>query len=193
MIVQEVVGEAAKAAGVKAGDIILTIDGRPMKAPNELQAYIASKHPGDKVKLVLWRDEKKLEKEITLKPRTQTSSVASNDGDEEENGSVEPSSMNKAIDIEKLGFSVRKADSRTLEDRDLKSGVLVSSVKNFSEGATRGLREGDVIIDVDKKPVATTGELEKILKAKKGGDAVLMRVKGADSKIRFIAVMMPKG
>jgi serine protease Do len=193
VFVQEVIGEAAKAAGVKAGDIILTIDERPMKAPNELQAYIASKHPGDKVKLVIWRDEKKLEKVITLKPRSQSSSTALNDVEEapEERNSEESSI--RSLDLDKLGFSVKKADPRLLRERDVTSGIVVSSVKSFSEGYTRGLREGDVIVDIDKKPIASVAEFERIVKGKKAGDALLLRVKGMDNRIRFVAVMMPKG
>lgn len=176
------------------GDIILTIDERPMKAPNELQAYIASKHPGDKVKLVIWRDEKKLEKVITLKPRSQSSSTALNDVEEapEERNSEESSI--RSLDLDKLGFSVKKADPRLLRERDVTSGIVVSSVKSFSEGYTRGLREGDVIVDIDKKPIASVAEFERIVKGKKAGDALLLlRVKGMDNRIRFVAVMMPKG
>jgi serine protease Do len=192
VFVQEVVGEAAKAAGVKAGDIILSIDGKQMKAPNELQAYIASKHPGDKVKLIVWRDEKKLEKIIALKPRTEQANVAANGGgDENSPGGAEEASV-KSMDFEKLGFSVKRADSRTLKERDAAGGVIVSSIKNFGEGASRGLREGDIILEVDKKPVGSVNELEKIIKSKKGGEALMLRVKGGDNRARFVAVMIPK-
>ena len=192
VFVQEVVGEAAKAAGVKAGDIILTIDNRPMKAPNELQAYIASKHPGDKVKLLIWRDEKKMEKVITLKPRSEGPTTASLEEDESDPSIAQDASV-RSLDFEKLGFSVKKADSRLLKDRDASRGVVVSSIKNFGEAASRFLREGDLILDVDKKDFSSLTEFEKIMKSKKEGEAVLLRVKGADNKIRFVALMIPKG
>ena len=191
VFVQEVVGEAAKSAGVKAGDIILTIDGKPMKAPNELQAYIASKHPGDKVKLIIWRDEKKIEKIITLKPRSDngTISATNSGGDDGESDAEETTS--RSVDFAALGFSVKKADSKLLKDRNVTSTVLVSSVKNFSEAAKRGLNESDIILQVDKKPVATVSEFEKIVKSKKSGEALLLLVKGAQGSPRFVAVMIP--
>lgn len=192
VFVQEVIGEAAKAAGVRAGDIILSIDGKSMKAPNELQAYIASKHPGDKVKLIIWRDEKKIEKFVTLKPRTERDVASRDSGDDDEGTSVEEASS-KSIDFESLGFSVRKADSRTMKEREVASNVLVGEVKTYSEAYNRGLRENDIILEADRKPLGNISELEKIVKSKKPGDALMLRVLGAQGGARFVAVMIPKG
>lgn len=191
VFVQEVIGEAAKAAGVKAGDIILSIDSKAMKAPNELQAYIASKHPGDKVKLLIWRDEQKSEKVITLKPRSENRTTASTDDGEEGTDDVQETSA-RSIDFSKLGFSIRKSDARTMKERDVTSSVIVANVKSYSEAFNRGLREGDIILEADKKPVGTVNDLEKIVKAKKQGDALLMRVKGAQGGLRFVAVNIPE-
>ncbi len=191
VFVQDVIGDAARAAGVKAGDIILSIDGKPMKAPNELQAYIASKHPGDKVAVVLWRDERKIEKTIILKPRSENRAVALNSRDTE---SDEPDESSvRSMEFEQLGFSVRKADTRTMKDRDVSSSVMVVNVKTYSEAFNRGLREGDIIVDADKKPISSVNDFARIVKSKKNGDALLMRVKGAQGGLRFVAVKIPVG
>ncbi len=192
VFVQEVVGEAAKAAGIKAGDIILTIDGKTMKMPNELQTYIASKHPGDKVKLVVWRDERKIEKVITLKPRSESQGLASNDaGSDMDRNEVEEAAA-RVISFDILGFSVKKADSRTMKERESTSNVLVSGVKNYSEAWNRGLRENDIILEADKKPIATISDFEKVVKSKKAGDALMLRVKGPQGSAKFVAMMIPK-
>ncbi len=191
VFVQEVIGEAAKAAGVRAGDIILSIDGKSMKAPNELQAYIASKHPGDKVQLTIWRDEKKIEKVVTLKPRTERDVANNTSGNDGEESPVEEASS-KSVDFESLGFSVRKADASTMKEREVNSNVLVADVKPYSEAATRLLREGDIILDADRKPVSTITELEKVIKSKKPGDALMLRVKGPQGAPRFVSVMIPQ-
>jgi serine protease Do len=189
VFVQEVVGEAAKAAGIKAGDIILSIDGKALKAPNELQTYIASKHPGDKVRLQIWRDEKKIEKTVTLKPRT-TTDVASNDAQDDDEGATVEEASSKSVEFNNLGFSVRRADARLMKEREVNSSVLVANVKTYSEAFTRGLRENDIILEADKKPVATVSEFERIVKSKKAGDALLLRVKGPQGAPRFVAVMV---
>lgn len=191
VFVQDVVGEAAKAAGVKAGDIILSIDGKTMKAPNELQAYIATKHPGEKVKLMIWRDEKKIEKIVALKPRSAPEDVASNDDSSDDESMVEEASS-KSVEFASLGFSVKKADARLMKERDVNSPVLVSSVKTYSEAFNRGLRENDIILEADRKPVGSTAEFEKIVKSKGRGDALMLRVKGPQGAARFVAVMIPK-
>lgn len=193
VFVQEVIGEAAKAAGVKAGDIILSIDGKPLKAPNELQTHIAAKHPGDKVKLLIWRDEKKIEKVVTLKPRLNTSDVASNTSPDETSDSESQEVASRSITFDNLGFSVAKADGRTMKEREVTSSVIVSDLKGFSEAANRGLRVNDIILEADRKPIGTVTDFEKIVKSKKPGDALMLRVKGAQGGTRFVAVMIPKG
>jgi serine protease Do len=191
VFVQDVIGEAAKAAGVKGGDIILTIDGKPLKTPNELQAYIATKRPGDKVKLVLWRDEKKIEKSVELRPRNDARAVATADTGEEEETSVEETTV-KPIDYESLGFSVKRADTKLMKDREVSSSVLVANVKSYSEAFNRGLRENDIILEADRKPISSLTDFQKVIKSKKPGDALMMRVKGPQGGARFVAVMIPK-
>jgi serine protease Do len=191
VFVQDVIGEAAKAAGVKGGDIILSIDGKPLKAPNELQAYIATKRPGDKVKLVLWRDEKKIEKSVELRPRNDASAVAASDTGEEDETSVEETAV-KPIDYESLGFSVKRADTKLMKDREVSSSVLVANVKSYSEAFNRGLRENDIILEADRKPINSLSDFQKVIKSKKSGDALMLRVKGPQGGARFVAVMIPK-
>jgi serine protease Do len=192
VFVQEVIGDAAKAAGVKDGDIILTIDDKPLKAPNELQAYIATKRPGDKVKLTIWRDEKKIVKNVELKPRSENRTVAMNGTDNEDESLPEEVSV-KPVDFETLGFSVRKAESRLMKDRDVNSSVLVANVKSYSEAFNRGLRENDIILEADRKPVTSLSDFQKVVRSKKPGDALMLRVKGPQGGARFVAVMIPKG
>jgi serine protease Do len=97
------------------------------------------------------------------------------------------------MNFEKLGFTVQKASRSMLKDRGVSSGVVVSDTKNFSEAFNRGLRANDIIIDADRKPVGSIAELERIVKSKKPGDALMLRVKGTDGSTRFIAVMIPNG
>ncbi len=192
VFVQDVIGEAAKQAGIKAGDIILTVDGKPVNQPNELQAYVATKHPGDKVKVEIWRDEKKIEKIVILKPRTNSKQLASNE-ESGEDAPADDGKSNKSVAFEKLGFSVSKADNKIVKQREVSSSVIVSELKQFGEAAARGLRVDDIILEADRKLVSSVSDFEKIVKSKKPGDALMMRVKDAGGATRFVAVMIPKG
>lgn len=63
VLVQDVLENgAAKNAGIISGDIILSVDGKSVKSANELQAYVASKRPGDIVEIKIWRDKNKITK-----------------------------------------------------------------------------------------------------------------------------------
>lgn len=190
VIVQDVMGEAAKEAGIKDGDIILAVDGTNVNEAPELQTLIAGKHPGDKVTVTLWRDGTKMDKTVRLKARTDAKNIPiSNEMDEEEEN---PTKESKTIAYDKLGFSVGKADPRILKERQVQNGVLVTDVKQYSEGFNRLLRPNDVIVSVNKENVSTVREFDTIMKSRKPGDAVLMRVKSSDGNARFISLMIPK-
>ena len=99
----------------------------------------------------------------------------------------------KPLDFENLGFSVKKAENRLMKDRDVNSSVLVANVKSYSEAFNRGLRENDIILEADRKPVTSLSDFQKVVKSKKPGDALMLRVKGPQGGARFVAVMIPKG
>ena len=73
-------GSAGEAAGLKEGDVILSVDGQETNESNQLQGLIAVHHAGDNVSLKIWRDGKEIEKNVTLRPRTD---LASNDKSDE--------------------------------------------------------------------------------------------------------------
>ena len=78
------------------------------------------------------------------------------------------------------------------KDRKVESEIIVSNVKRYSEADTRQIQEGDIIVEADRKEVTSVPEFEKIVKSKRAGDALMLRVKGANGSSRFIAVQIPK-
>ena len=193
VLVQDLVeGGAAKDAGIKEGDIILTVDGKSVKAPNELQSMIAGRHPGEKVTLQIWRNKSTIEKNVTLKARSDKASlVASNgDGDDEDQPSAEKAA--KPVQFSELGFSVTKADAKIRKERKVESEIIVADVKRYSEADNRAMQAGDIIVEADRKEVTSVPEFERLVKAKKPGDALMLRVKSANGVSRFIAVQIPK-
>jgi serine protease Do len=193
VLVQDLVeGGAAKDAGIKEGDIILSVDGKSVKAPNELQSLIAGRHPGEKVSLLIWRDRKTIEKSVKLKARADKSTTAAKVEENQNDDGVAAEKTSKPVQFEALGFSVSKADSKIRKERKIESEILVSNVKRYSEADSRQIREGDIIVEADRKDVTSVPEFEKIVKSKKGGDALMLRVKGPNGTSRFIAVQIPK-
>ncbi len=192
VLVQDLVeGGAAKDAGIKEGDIILSVDGKLVKAPNELQSIIAGRHPGEKVVLQIWRDKTAIEKNVILKPRPDKSSVAANGGDNDNEGDAAPEKVSKPVQFDALGFSVSKADPKIKKERKVDSDIIVSSVKRYSEADNRQIQEGDIIVEADRKEISSVAEFEKLVKSKKPGDALMLRVKSSNGASRFIAVQIP--
>jgi serine protease Do len=186
VLVQEVKkGSAGEEAGIKTGDVILSVDGKSVNAANELQALIGSKHPGDVVKLSIFRDGKTIDKDVTLKARAdENEELATNQSQRQESNESTLSSKT----IKSLGMQISNIDQSTKDKYDVKNGVLVTSVDNFSEAFMRGIREGVVIIEADKKKIDNVDDLAEIVNGKKRGDSILMRIVTPDKQERIVAV-----
>lgn len=189
VIIQKVRPESAgKDAGLENGDVILELDGKPVKTSEELQSRIAMYRAGDKVNLTIWRDGKKINKSVTLKS-DKSDDVADSKGKgitgSEEDLKDEP------MKFEDLGFSVKPLDKRTKNDYEVSNGLYISDVKRYGPVAQRGLSAGGVILKADRKEVRTTGDLKDIINSKNVGDAVLLQVKYKEVT-RMIAIEITK-
>ncbi|MCB9246828.1 MAG: Do family serine endopeptidase [Flavobacteriales bacterium] len=143
---------AADKAGVKDGDIILSINGTKLNKASELQEEISKFYPGDKVKLKLIRDGKEIEKEVTLRSKEGDTKVVT-EVKREEKEAFGATFENLSRD-EKLNLKVR-------------NGVRLSKVKK-GPFADKGISEGFIITHIDKKRVYTTQDVVSQLKAKSG-------------------------
>jgi serine protease Do len=192
VLVQSLVkGGAGEAAGVKDGDVILSIDGKEVNAANELQSYVATHHPGDEVTLKIYRDGKHLDKSVRLKEREEDRQVVKasdpTGNDDEERG--EPAT--KSIKFENLGMSVRPLTAEERKDLDVQSGVMVADVKQYGEAYNRFISKNTVILEADRKEVSSPQDLKKIIESHKPGDSLLLRVK-TDRGPAFLALQIPK-
>jgi serine protease Do len=192
VLVQSLVkGGAGEAAGVKESDVILSIDGKETNAANELQSYVASKHPGDVVTLKIFRDGKTIEKKVTLRARdTESTTVKTSDsknkGEEEE---VEPS---KSLSFEALGMTVRPIKPDEMKSAEVDNGVVVENVKPYGEAFNRQIAANDIIVEADRKEIKSPADLKNVLDRRKAGDSVLLRVKRPNGASAYMAVQIPK-
>jgi serine protease Do len=191
VLVQSTVkGGAGEAAGLKEGDVILSVDGKEVNAGNELQSYIATHHPGDRVMLKIFRDGSVVEKPITLKARDEEKTVvaASEPRKEEEENSVESPRVMK---FDNLGLSVRSMTPDEKKELDVDRGVIVADVKPYGEAFNRAIGKNMVIVEADRKQVNSPSELKKVIDGRKAGDSVLLRIR-SERGTSFVAVQIPK-
>jgi serine protease Do len=139
-------GGAAKAAGVKVGDIITKLNGNPVTSSPELQEQIAKYKPNDKITITVKRDNKDLTLSAVLKAKL---------------GNTDLASSSKAA--EKLGGKLETIDKTTAEKNDIEGGVLVKELGNGILGKSR-VEKGFVITHVNDQPVKNLEEFYERLK-----------------------------
>jgi serine protease Do len=183
---------AGDKGGLEDGDIILSVDAKAVNTVQALQTAIASKHPGETVTLQIWRDKKEITKKVTLGSRDEKDeTVSENDRNEKDDSGSEVTS-DKAVDIKEIGVSVKAIDTKTKKRYEVEKGVMVSDIEDMGPAQERGLRKGDIVTEIGDQKISTPDQFERSIRKLKPGDAVMLRVKGEDKKMRFVPIEMPK-
>ena len=154
----------AEEAGLKAYDVIVAVDDVPTDGPAALKSYIAHQPPGTEVHLTVLRDGRQ---------RTVTAELAPLLDEEFAGPAPEPREQ------EKLGLAVREL-TQEIADRlgfAEEEGVVISRVQRGSPAARAGLRRGDLIMEIDREPVASVREYRKAIEAADGRALLLIRRK----------------
>jgi serine protease Do len=184
-----VAGSPADRAGLKVGDTIVSVDGKPIKNGDELVADIASRKPGQKVNLGYVRNSQKQEAAVTVADRAKL--FASRLGEEEE--SEEESAPKQS----KLGATVRALTPEMADRLNVPSGkgVVVQEVKPGSFADDIGLSRGDVVLEINKQAVNSEDDFDRIQTGLKSGQDVVFLVRqrggGANSGTIFLAGTLP--
>lgn len=155
--------DPAAAAGIKPGDIIVRIDGAVVDSPNKLSRLIGALPPGATSKIEVVRDLKHVVLDVPLSERRDAAVVAS---------------IPQAKTEMKLGLDVQDLTAGLAEKFKLREpkGVLITKVEPSSLAQAEGLREGDLIKEVNRVEVATVGEFTSAIARVRRGDTVLLRV-----------------
>jgi serine protease Do len=158
-------GGPAEKAGIKPGDVLLSIDGKKIEQSAELPPLVANVKPGAKASFEVWRDGGKRTVAVTVGELKQEQVAQAGGKDEHDSG--------------KLGLAVRALTAEESSELDGTKGLLV---ENASGPAARaGIRRGDVVIAINGKPVKSVAELRSA--AAKGKGTVALLVKRGDASI----------
>lgn len=169
----------AEGAGVESQDAILEVDGSPVADSRDLARKIAAYSPSSKVKVVVWRDggRKTINVELGRFPSSTEELAALQEGKP-----LEP----KVTELDQLGLTLKPASD---EER-----VTISKVDPLSDAARKGLKPGDVVLEVQGVEVKSPDDvIDGVKKAQtKDRGAVLLHIQSGNAK-RFVAVRLKKG
>jgi serine protease Do len=169
-------------AGLKVGDVITELNGKKMDNSGQLQAAISTHRPGNKVTLQVMRDGKSLSLPVTLESINKKSDeMASNSG--EAHGKAR-----WGVALENLSADLRDQLQLPSEVK----GVVVTNVQPGSPADNAGIGRGDVIVEVNRKPVQTADDVKRELgNVPSGKDAMVLIWANGGSSFRVMHATEP--
>jgi Do/DeqQ family serine protease len=170
-------GSPADRAGVERGDVIVSLDGQGVSDGNQLRNRVASTRPGSSVSLGLVRDGRQKTVSVQL-GELHAAQAKAESGGPGEGG--------------RLGLAVRplSPDEAAELHLDLKQGLVVSDVDPTGPAADAGIRPGDVIEQVNHRPVGDVAALKAAVRASGGKPALFLLAR--DGQSLYLAVESPK-
>ena len=138
---------AAEAAGIKKGDVILSIDGVKIDSSARLSEIIGKHRPNDKVKISVKRGDKVKQIEVTLRNRA---------------GKTEPISKDEVVLAGALGGDFAEVSAKMARQLGIEGGVRVTAVKEGGFLAKARVRPGFVITHINEKAVREVADLDRI-------------------------------
>jgi serine protease Do len=165
----------ADKSGVKVGDVIVEFDGKEIKDSGDLPIIVARTPIDKKVRMKVLRDKKEL-----------TMNVAVGELKDEEVVASAPEKGEMGLTVQRLTPQI--AESLGLEKAE---GIVVSAVEPGSAADEAGIRRGDVIVEIDRKPIRNLEEYKKSIGTIRKGKGVLFLVRRGESTL-FLA-LRPQG
>ena len=178
----------AEKAGLKTGDTITSVNGKPVKNGDELVAEISSLKPGTQAKVGYVRNGKDSTAEVTIADRAKLF-AARLGGEQQENQEGQPQESKFGLTVK--GITQEMANRYNLPNT---KGVVVQDAKPDGFADTAGLSRGDVILEINKQPVNNEDDYHRIeAQVKSGQDVVfLVRPRGSrDNSTVFMGGTLP--
>ena len=183
-------GGPAEKARIRGGDIILKFDGQDVKEMHNLPRIVADAVVGKEVPVVLWRDGKEVTVQTVLAERPADMQLAAADA-------TKTPDTTRPTDINGLGLRVAPVSQELRDKYQLgadQKGVVITDVSPNTPAAERGLKAGDVIVEVQQTEVSAPSDIQKQVDAARKADRknvlVLIQREGG---VQYVPLSLPKG
>jgi len=185
-------GGPAKEAGIRAGDVVLTFNGRDIEEMRRLPRIVAETEVGSSVPVEVWRDGEKVSVTVNLGELEEAEESGLLASDQPNGGPGGPGSAGPSSTV--LGLTLKAITPELASDFDLAedtAGVVITDVNADSDAAAKGLRPGHVIVEVNQTPVTSPSEVKAALDAARdsGRSSVLLLVQ-RDGSMSFLALKL---
>ncbi len=155
-------GSAADAAGLKAGDVVLEVNGEAIERSGMLSSLIGLAAPGDKARLKVWRDRATRDVEVKLGNADTQTALA------EDEGSGVPGGA--------LGLALRPLTRNERQQSQIEGGLVVEGVSGAA--ARAGVAAGDVLLAINGQAVQSAEQVREVMKGKPRHIALLVQRDG---------------
>jgi serine protease Do len=182
-------GSSAEQAGLEAGDIIISINGNELTNHLQLSQMIGAMHPGEEVSLTVVRDEERRTFDIELGGWEASEEIASADDGERERSSRDQMMENLGLRLSDITPDL----ARRAGLEQSVSGVIVTEVNPASDAYRDSeLRQGHIIIEIDKQPVRNLNEFEEIYRGIEPGQPFLVKLLVGEDQTSITALTKPE-
>ena len=191
-------GKGADKAGIKAGDVIVSVAGQEVTPDQNLSSIVANQPIGGRVPIVLLRNGQRQTVTAIVGERPsedELNAFAQQQDDDFSQQQQDDQSSSGQAKQQSLGISAIPLNSTIIRQLGIAAdtrGIVITAVDGSTDAGAKGLRRGDVIITANNRPVATQAELDAQVKAvsSQGRSAILLQVLRRGQPAVFLPVRL---
>jgi len=171
----------AEKAGVKAGDVIVQLNGKPIDSSGALTRAVALVSPGQTATVAVLRgnDQKQLSIKVGRRPEDEAA-IGRGEVPEEDEAEGGPPAVKEGVKLGVGGLAALTPELASQLGLDPGEGVVVGNVLPDGPADKANVRRGDVILEIDRAPMRRPEDVKAALGRKKEGDLVLLRIQRGD-------------
>ena len=190
-------GEAADDAGLRAGDVVISVNGEDVTPDNTLSFIVANIAPGTQVPLVYIRDGERRRTNVTVGRRPSAEELARQQmfqDEEDEQGAMTPEGSSSLVQ-DALGIQAIPIDATIARQLGVATdtrGLAITAVAPGTDAERRGLARGVLILSANGRPVPTLEALEQVIAEARaaGRGAILLRVQARRGQPQSVPVRL---